>query len=65
MEMKNSKLQIIDTKVYERILEKQPYRIWLSQTALSPPSSLFYKIYIETAKSKVHFNWKPASNKTN
>ena len=27
MEMKNSKLQIIDTKVYERILEKQPYRI--------------------------------------
>ena len=30
MEMKNSKLQIIDTKVYERMLEKQSHQIWLS-----------------------------------
>ena len=27
MEMKNSKLQIIDTKVYERMLEKQSHQI--------------------------------------
>ena len=45
MEMKNSKLQIIDTKVYERNLEKQSNQIWLSQTALSLPPSLFYKNY--------------------
>ena len=50
MEMKNSKLRIIDTKVYERMLEKQSDRIWLSQTALSLPPSLFYKTYTESTK---------------
>ena len=50
MEMKNSKLRIIDTKVYERMLEKQSDRIWLSQTALSLPSSLFYKTYTGNTK---------------
>ena len=63
MEMKNSKLRIIDTKVYERMLEKQSDRIWLSQTALSLPPSLFYKLTLETPKSKVCFSWKPVLDK--
>ena len=51
LEMKNSKYQIKDTKVYERMLEKQSDRIWLSQTALSLPPSLFYKTYTEKTKN--------------
>ena len=51
LEMKNSKYQIKDTKVYERMLEKQSDRIWLSQTALSLPHSLFYKTYTEKTKN--------------
>ena len=53
LEMKNSKYQIKDTKVYERMLEKQSNRIWLSQTALalSLPPSLFYKTYTEKTKN--------------
>ena len=50
MEMKNSKLRIIDTKIYERMLGKQSHWIWLSQTALSLPPSLFYKTYTESTK---------------
>ena len=50
MEMKNSKLQIIDTKVYEWKLEKQSNRIWLSQTGLSLPPSLFDKNYTGNTK---------------
>ena len=50
MEMKNSKLRIIDTKVYERMLEKQSDWIWLSQTVLSLPPSLFYKTYTGITK---------------
>ena len=50
MEMKNSKLRIIDTKVYERMLGKQSDWIWLSQTALSLPPSLFYKTYTGNTK---------------
>ena len=50
MEMKNSKLRIIDTKVYERMLGKQSDRIWLSRTALALPPSLFYKTYTESTK---------------
>ena len=50
MEMKNSKLRIIDTKVYEWMLEKQNDGIWLSQTALSLAPSLFHKTYTESTK---------------
>ena len=52
MERKNSKLEIVDAKVYERMIEKQSDRIWLSQTALSLPPSLFYKTY--TGNTKIY-----------
>ena len=50
-EMKNSKYRFIDTKVYERMLEKQIDWVWLNQTALSLPPSFFYKTYTENTKT--------------
>ena len=48
--MRNSKCQIIGTKVYERMLEKQSDRTWLCETALSLSPSLFYETYTENTK---------------
>ena len=62
-EMKNSKYRIIDTKVYERMLEKQIDWIWLNQTALSLPPSFFIKLTLKTLKPKVYFSLKPVLNK--
>ena len=62
MEMTNSKLRIIDTKFYERMLEKQSDQV--KQRCLCLPL-YFLKLTLKTPKSKVYFSCKPVLNKKN
>ena len=60
MEMKNSKLRIIDTNFYERMLEKQSDQV--KQRCLCLPL-YFIKPTLKTPKSKVYLSCKPVLNK--